>query len=1010
MNRTRTATLLLAFAAAPAGAAHVELLSRVAPGRESATASGASLAAAISADGRYVAFVSGAVNLAPGITNPGPGRQLFLYDRATGTSTLISHNADSPDVSGNDASGDEVAISGNGRFVAFTSYATDLIPGQEDAFGTSDVFLWDRVTGVTELVSRADGTRTRAADRDSYQMAISANGRFVAFTSQADDLVDGITGTPFFSDVFLWDRRTGETVPVSRSALAPGRMGDFGSDSPAISADGRYVAFRSSASDLVASLTDRNDINSGDVFVWDRTTGTSVLASHAAGRPLATGNAGSDLPRISADGRFVAFASAATDLVPRQSGPVPNIFLWSRQSGQVVLVSHARNSLTQGVGVRYGGTEASNPPFVSADGAWVLFSSAAPNVVRNQGESTDSSLDAFLWSRATGKIVLASRPSTNGSPQLRLSGLSSDGNWVLYTTTGNNQVPGVADENNAEDVFLFDRRTGKRSLVSFSGASPTRTGPRGSPGAHLSADGRWIAFTTRTSDLAPRDRNRADDVVLQSRNGEREIVSLHAEDLASATPQGLSLVQSTDASGRFVLFTSTADASLLVPGVREANGVEDLFLYDRQLDTIQLITRSADDPRRTVNSNVGGSLRGQLSADGRFVAFLSNANDVTPAPRRALTNKVYLWDRATGRTTWIAGFFYGSQSVAISADGSVVAFDSREPELVPGQVDTPGTLDVFVWDRTTGTKTLVSRAAGTENVAASVSSPSRLLLSDDGRIVAYTSEATNLVAGTDPQGQDVFLFDRATGATTLASGAAAAPITVFGRFAHDLSGDGRFVLFEGHAQIPAPPGAEDPGETFDLYLYDRIAGTTTLVTHTAESPTTPAGSDLTETASLSADGRFTAFRSLANNLVTGETPPGPNVFVFDRETGAIELISRATGTAPEAPSGNRAGSPVISADGRRVAFVSNRLDLTPGLTGQQTGVNLFVHDRITRVTTLVSHSFEDPNRMSDVSCGPHVLNTNGTVSAFSCSSTDLVPNDFNRFVGPQSDAFAAVIP
>lgn len=1007
MSRIWTTALLLALTAAPAGAAHVELLSRVAPGRESATASGTSLAAAISADGRYVAFVSDAANLAPGITNTGPGRQLFLYDRATGTSTLVSHNADSPDVAGNDSSGDSVAISASGRFVAFTSYARDLVPGQEDVFGTLDVFVWDRVTGATELVSRADGTRTRAADSDSYQVTISANGRFVAFSSQAGDLVDGIEGQSpsSITDVFLWDRRTGDVVPVSRSATDPGRMADSGADLPSISADGRYVAFRSSSRDLVAGLTDRNGINDADVFVWDRTTGTSVLVSHAARGPLATGNGGSDLPRISADGRFVAFASTAADLIARQGGRGWNIFLWSRQTGQIALVSHARNSLTQGVGVDSGGSEPSNPPFVSADGAWVLFSSTAPNVVRNQGESTNVSLDVFLWSRATGKVVMASRPSTNGSPTLRLSGLSSDGAWVLYTTTGNGQVPGVTDDNNREDVFLFDRRTGRRSLVSFSGASPTRTGTAGSLGALLSADGRWIAFTTFTSDLAPRDRNSAPDVVLQSRNGEREIASLHAGDLASATPQGLSLVQSIDASGRFVLFTSTADASLLVPGVREANRVEDLFLYDRQLDTIQLITRSADDRRATVNSNVGGSLRGQLSADGRFVAFLSNASDVVPEIRRALVNKVYLGDRATGRTTWIAGFFYGSQSVAISADGSVVAFDSREPQLVPGQVDTPGTLDIFVWDRITGTKTLVSRAAGTDNVAANVSSPSRLLLDASGRIVAYTSEATNLVAGTDAFGQDVFLFDRVTGTTTLASGAVTVPTTAFGRFGHDLSDDGRFVLFESHTEN------EGAGETFDLYLYDRIAGTTTLVTHTAGSPTTPAaGGSGTETASLSADGRFTAFMSLAGNLVTGETPPGPNVFVFDRETGAIELISRATRTVPVAPGGDRAGSPVISADGRRVAFLSNRLDLAPGLTGQQSGVNLFVHDRVTRIATLVSHSFEDPNRMSDISCGAHVLNTNGTVTAFSCSSTDLVPGDFNRFIGPLSDAFAAVIP
>ena len=1012
MNRIATAALLLALAAAPAGAVDVELLSESV--LLSDTASGASHPVAISADGRYVAYISDAVNLVRNLANHSPGVQLFLYDRETGLSTLISHRAGSPGEAGNNASGHQVSISSNGRFVAFLSEASDLASGVTDANGTSDVYLWDRVIGTTVLVSRQNGSRTTAASGMSSAPVISANGRFVAFESLAPDLVD-LEDQPFFhppSDVYVWDRRTGEILPVSRSASQSGRMADGPSYAPSISADGRYVAFVSLATDLVAGFTDRNGINDVEVFVWDRTTGTSVLVSHTAGRPLATGNAGADLPRISADGRFVAFASAATDLVPRQGGPVPNIFLWSRQSGQVVLVSHARNSLTQGVGVRYGGTEASNPPLVSADGAWVLFSSAAPNVVRNQGESTESSLDVFLWSRATGKIVMASRPSTNGSPTLRLSGLSSDGASVLYTTTGNGQVPGVTDENNRTDVYLFDRRTGKRTLISFSGASPTRSGAGESLGALLSTDGQWTAYTTEAPDVAPRDLNHAPDVVLQSRNGEREIVSLHAENLASATPQGASLVQSIDASGRFVLFTSTADAGLLVPGVREANRTEDLFLYDRQLDTTELLTRSADDPEATVNSNVGGSLRGELSADGRFVAFLSNASDVVPEIRRALVNKVYLWERATGKTTWIAGFFYGSQSVAVSADGSVVAFDSREPEVIPGQIDVPGTLDVFTWDRLTGTKTLVSRAAGS-TVAAANAPSSRPLLSADGRIVAYTSAATNLLAaGTTAEGADVFLFDRQTATTTLASGAVATPQTELGRTGLDLSGDGRFVLFESHAQFPSGGGPSPFDSVFDLYLFDRVAGTTTLVTHTASSLTTQVGEVVpNETASLSADGRFAAFVSTMANLVPGQaSPPGStNVFVFDRESGAIELVSRAAGTVATAGSG-LSSDPVISADGRRVAFVSNRLDLISGLTGPSVGMNLFVHDRITRATTLVSHSFEDSSRMSDGQCGLHVLSANGTVTAFSCSSTDLVPNDFNRFVGPMPDAFAAVIP
>ncbi|HEX6862459.1 MAG TPA: hypothetical protein VF414_06575, partial [Thermoanaerobaculia bacterium] len=712
--------------------------------------------------------------------------------------------------------------------------------------------------------------------------------------------------------------------------------------------------------------------------------------------------------RISADGRFVAFTSAATDLVPRQrSIGGPDAFVWSRETGAISLVSHRHNSAVLGVGV-----DPNAVPWISADGNWVTYGSYATNLVRNQGDPSIT-LDAFLWSRATGKNLRVSRPDAGSTGSIPF-GLSADGAWVGYVSSGLNQVRGAVDANGArDDVFLFERRTGRVRLVSFSSLSASRTANDRSQGPLLSTHGGWIAWTTPASDLLDnaRDGNHAPDVVLQSRDGEREIVTLHAEDRASATPQGASLTRSIDAAGRFVLFTSTADAGLLVPGVRDGNGVEDLFLYDRQLDTIELITRSADDPEATVDSGAGGSLEGQISADGRWVVFASNAKDVVAGASRALTNKVYLWDRTTGQTIRVAGFFYGSHDVAISADGGVVAFRSFEPTLVPGQVDhgVGPTSDVFVWERATGTITLVSRANGSAVVTANGHS-TRPLLSADGRIVAYTSEATNLLAaGPTAEGQDVFLFDRQTATTTLASGAVAPPHTEVGRVGLDLSADGRFVLFESHVLVPLAPDASE--STFDLYLFDRIAGTTVLVTHTADSLTTSAGEVVpNETASLSADGRFAAFASIMPNLVPGQaSPPGStNVFVFDRETGAIELVSRTAGTVAAAGSG-LSSHPVISADGRRVAFRSNRPDLVPGTTGTtgpQAGLNLFVHDRVTRETTLVSHSLADPNRMSDGLCALHVLSADGKDVAFTCSSTDLVPGDFNRFAGPMPDAFA----
>jgi Tol biopolymer transport system component len=262
----------------------------------------------ISADGRFVAFSSDASNLVAGDGNG--TSDVFVRDRATGKTRRVS--VSSAGAEGNNASYDP-SISADGRFVAFHSDASNLVAG--DGNGTSDVFVRDRATGKTRRVSVSSAGAE--GNGDSYASSISADGRFVAFHSNASNLVAGDgNGT---SDIFVHDRATGKTRRVSVSSA--GAQGNGASYNPSISADGRFVAFHSNASNLVAG--DGNGTT--DVFVHDRATGkTRRVSVSSAG---AEGNGASYNPSISADGRFVAFESSASNLVAGDGNGTSDIFV-----------------------------------------------------------------------------------------------------------------------------------------------------------------------------------------------------------------------------------------------------------------------------------------------------------------------------------------------------------------------------------------------------------------------------------------------------------------------------------------------------------------------------------------------------------------------------------------------------------------------------------------------------------------------------------------------------------
>jgi hypothetical protein len=241
---------------------------------------------------------------------------VFARDRQNGTTERVS-----VDSSGGQGNGSSYApsMSADGRYVAFHSLASSLV--SMDTNLSSDVFVRDRQSGTTQLVSVNSGGMQ--ANGNSYYPSISADGRFVAFWSLASNLVPGDTNN--LADVFVRDRQSGTTERVSVDST--GSQGNGGSYYPAISSDGRYVAFWSSASTLAAG--DTNGV--ADVFLRDRQGGSTERDSvNSAG---AQGNDDSYSPSISADGRDVAFYSVATNLVPGDTNGVGDVFVRDRLGG-----------------------------------------------------------------------------------------------------------------------------------------------------------------------------------------------------------------------------------------------------------------------------------------------------------------------------------------------------------------------------------------------------------------------------------------------------------------------------------------------------------------------------------------------------------------------------------------------------------------------------------------------------------------------------------------------------
>lgn len=393
----------------------------------------------------------------------------------------------------------------------------------------------------------SDGTQGDGVSRDP---AVSADGQVVAFQSAATGLVAGDTNGA--KDVFVHDRGTGTTVRVS--VASDGTQGEGLSEDPALSADGRYVAFRSLAKNLVAG--DSN--HKGDIFVHDRATGTTSLVSVAGDGTQGNGHALD--PSISADGTVVAFTSAASTLVAGDTNGVDDVFVRDLAAGTTVRVSVASDG-TQANG-------ASEDSELSADGSTVAFLSAASTLVAGDTNAVD---DIFVHDRTagtTGRVSVADDGSqangTSNNP-----GLSADGTMVVFDTDATNLAAG--DTNAKTDVYVHDRTAGTTARVSV--ATDGTEGTSGSDAAEISDDGHRIAFYSYAPNLVAGDTNGRGDIFVHDRTTATTGRVSVASDGTQA--DGPSDGPDISADGTTAVFAS--DATNLVAG--DTNSLRDVVAH-----------------------------------------------------------------------------------------------------------------------------------------------------------------------------------------------------------------------------------------------------------------------------------------------------------------------------------------------------------------------------------------------------------------------------------------------
>lgn len=896
-------------------------LSRTAAGR---WGNDASYTPSISADGAFVAFVSTATNLVPGTA--GSRALVYLLERATGVITLVSR-ASGGGLPSADCS--EVRLSGDGRCVVFSSAAANLVANDNNS--SSDVFLYDRVSGQTELIS-VTGTSSGNAASDSP--AVSADGRYVVFASDASNLVTGDNNG--YRDIFLRDRQTHATTRVSVSA--GGVQADYTSDLPSLSSDGRYITYLSGADNLVADTY----YPAYHLYLRDRTTGaTERLSKTSASAP---GNNNCGASSLSADGRFVAFESRASNLVTGDTNKMQDIFLWDRVSRVLQRVSLANQG--------FQADQDCWSPWITDDGRHVYFFSQS-GLFSPEDDNTLYSL--FAYDRLGAKL---SQLSYNQAGQLALDysfspTASADGQFVAFDSWAWNLVPG--DGNGTRDALLLDLGTARPDLMVYQTGDTNLTGI-GLRGTNLvqrrqaSLTNGAAVFLVRLDNDGP-----SNEVFLVRANpapagwsaqfffGSTNLTTAltGAGWTATLAPGSNLVLRLETASTGAALGEAWAEWFITAAGTR-SNAATDAVRA--------VVTRTPSPPSgqvvsRTASGRLGddSSEYANLSGDGRFVTFTSGSVGLSRRDYN-LQDDVFLLDRQTGVLECVTKLANGTNANGrsyyskISRDGRYVVYQSSATNLVAG--DTNDREDVFLFDRQTRATTRVSVGAGG---AQSARDSGWASLSAEGRYLAFESLADTWVAGDTNGTWDVFLRDTVNGTVQCLSLAGSQTANDESHLAA-MSSDGSLVVLDSLASNLAP---NDTNGVTDLFLWQRGVSGLRLLSRTANGS---AASDSSDTASISDDNRLILFSSLATNLAVPNYDPGSILFLYDVQSNQLSQLN------PARVAGRQRGSFYggrLAPDGRRITLLADVSD-APGHTNYVTSA--FLYDRLSGDLTELSRT------------------------------------------------------
>jgi hypothetical protein len=866
------------------------------------------------------------------------------------------------------------AVSANGRFVVFSSAANNLVPENDQQF-FMNVYLRDRASNTTALVSVSlDGTS--GGNGDSLYGQVSTNGQFVLFESQTGDLVAGFSNC--IGDIYVRDLVAGTTAVAS--VETNGSQSNYRSYDAAMTPDGRYVAFARQGYLNTLSLP----VNVAPaVFVRDMTTGTTTLVSVGATNYSSVGTMAT--PQITPDGNYVAFYSGATGMVAGASA-YGDVYIRDLGGETTTWASVDAAAMMQSAFGETVSNVSSYCPRLSDDGELVAFKSTGTNVTGMTAIFVYDQVLDITTLVTTNAIGTLPDDENRYGPEI-----TPTGRFIAYAS----QEPPGGGTNSS--VYVWDSLADTNILVSTDGTGvPTNTI---SDTPVLSRNGRYVVFRSNATTLVTNGVSAGFHFYLRDlQAGTTKLVDVDTNG-AGSTDVG-NAFPSVSADGRVVVFNEPDGQ--LVSG--DFNNALDVFARDTVAGTTEL-----DSPRESTPIPATGDAMARMSpysisGNGRWAVFESFADDLVPNDTNGHCD-VFLRDLWTGQTTLVSAGMGGnpalggnSDSAVISANGRYVAFASGATNLT---ADSVTNINIFRRDLQTGTTILISaNPVGTGGLMTNYSDP---VISADGRYITYLTARPNFVT----YWRDV----SSNAAVSLGSMGSSSSSP----FLASMSADGRYVAYGTNSQLRIhdmqlgidiytnPPmytagiilsAAISPDGSRVLFQTNTVSPQYVRVDQVATganlllfNSTTPVQSS----SQWSGDSRYVVFTG-----VTNTSDSVNKVYLCDLTTSNITLISCNTtnGGPPNAAS----DMPSISGDGRFVTYRSSATDIVAGDMSPVPKIYLF--DRLAGTNAILCSSQTGSTPFPWISAP--VISAGAENVAFLSVDPDLATNDVNRV----ADAFA----